>query len=209
MTALKSVPTNTSRSLEVIADDIRALERGNAFAIGKLLAEAREDAEYGDWGDWLEDEFDWGPSTAANYLSAYYLGEKFPTVGDLPLPMRAVYRLGNDFKLDDPELPLIIKALTKATEGKTKPISVADAEHIIEMTLARIEYGDYPDATLGAIAKVLAFGYPPEIIDTLKAERPTTEEEAERISRTIFNRSSEQTLLRSMPIRRTARRHTR
>src|SRR5262249_46300217 len=51
--------TNTKRPLEAIAADIRALERGNAFAIGALLAEAREDAEYGEWSEWLEEEFDW------------------------------------------------------------------------------------------------------------------------------------------------------
>jgi len=65
--------TNAGRPLEIIAADIRALERGNAFAIGALLAEAREDAGYGEWSEWLESEFDWSVETARNYLAAHRL----------------------------------------------------------------------------------------------------------------------------------------
>ena len=86
-----SMKTNAGRSLEVIADDIRALERSNAFTIGALLAEAREDAEYGKWSEWLESEFDWSEDTARNYIAAHRLGEQFRTVRNLPLPMRATF----------------------------------------------------------------------------------------------------------------------
>jgi len=175
--------TNTGRPLEIIADDIRALERGNAFAIGALLTEAREDAEYGEWSTWLESEFDWSEDTARNYMAAHRLGEQFRTVRDLPLPMRAVYRLGNDFEPDDADLPIIIEALTAATKGKSKVIGVAEADGVIDMALLRIEHGDYPDATLKALADLA--GERDEWIasatEPLKAERPTTAETAEQI----------------------------
>src|SRR5262249_6158659 len=175
--------TNTGRPLEIIADDIRALERGNAFAIGALLTEAREDAEYGEWSTWLESEFDWSEDTARNYMAAHRLGEQFRTVRDLPLPMRAVYRLGNDFEPDDADLPIIIEALTAATKGKSKVIGVAEADGVIDMALLRIEHGDYPDATLKALADLA--GERDEWIasatEPLQAERPTTAETAEQI----------------------------
>jgi hypothetical protein len=174
--------TDAGRPLEIIAADIRALERGNAFDIGALLAEARKDAEYGEWASWLESEFDWSPQTATNYMSAHRLAEQYPTVRFLPLPMRAVYRLGNDFKPDDPNLPSIIKALTAATKGKPKVISVAEADDVIELALLRIEYGDYPDATLNALADLGGGPWTASAAEALKAKRPTTAEEAEQIT---------------------------
>lgn len=174
--------TNTKRPLETIAHDIRALERGNAFAIGALLAEARDDAEYGEWAMWLEEEFDWSPDTARNYMAAHRLADKFRTVRELSLPMRAVYQLGNDFELDDPDLLAVIEALTAATKGKSKVISVAEAQSVIDMTLRRIEHGDHPDATLNALASLRA-GLPwgASAVAALKAERPTTAEAAEQV----------------------------
>src|SRR5262249_18400285 len=177
-----SAATNTRRPLDAIADDIRALERNNAFAIGALLAEAREHADYGEWAYWLEEEVDWGRETAPNYLAGHKLGEQFPTFGNLPLPMCAVYRLGNDF-LDDPGLPTIITALTEATKDKSKKISVTEADAVIDMALLRIEHGDYPDATLRAIAD-LQRGEPwtASACEELKAKRPSTKEAAEQIT---------------------------
>ena len=173
--------TNTRRPLEIIADDIRALERGNAFAIGALLAEAREDAEYGEWMVWLEDEFDWGRETARNYLAAHRLAQQFPIVGNLPLPMCAVYRLGNDF-LEDDRLPTIIEALTAATKDKSK-ISVDEADDVIEMALLRIQHGDYPDATLTAIEDLPGSRlWTASASEALKGARPTTAEEAKQIT---------------------------
>jgi len=175
--------TNTGRRpLEIIADDIRALERGNAFAIGALLAEAREDAGYGEWMAWLEDEFDWGRETARNYLAAHRLAQQFPILGNLPLPMCAIYRLGNDFKPDDSHLPIIIEALTAATKGKSKMISVAEADGVIEMALLRIEHGDYPDATLDAIENQIGEPWEALATEALKTGRPTTEETAKQIT---------------------------
>src|SRR5215469_14881048 len=173
--------TNTRRPLEIIAGDIHALERGNAFAIGALLTEAREDAEHGEWSTWLESEFDWSEDTARNYMAAHRLGEQFRTVRDLPLPMRAVYRLGNDFEPDDTRLPIVIEALTTATKGKSKVISVAEADDVIDMTLLRIEHGNYPDATLTAIDN-LRGPWTASASEALKVARPTTAEEAKQIT---------------------------
>ena len=173
---------NAGRPLEIIAADIRALERRNAFDIGALLAEARENAGYGEWSEWLEREFDWSVETARNYLAAHRLAEQYQTVRFLPLPMRAIYRLGNDFKPDDPNLPSIIKALTAAAKGKPKVISVAEADNVIELALLRIEHGDYPDATLNALADLGGGPWTASATEALKAKRPTTEEEAEQIT---------------------------
>jgi hypothetical protein len=173
---------NTKRPLEIIADDIRALERGNAFAIGALLVEARDDAGYGEWAEWLESEFDWSEDTARNYMAAHRLAEQFRTVRNLPLPMTTFYRLGNDFELDDPDLSIFIEALTDATRGKSKVISVAEANAVIDVTLLRIEHGDYPDATLNGLASLgPEQPWTETAIAKLKAERPITEEAADQL----------------------------
>ena len=77
----KSKPTNAKRNLNVIAKDIHTLERRNVFAIGALLIEAKDACEHGEWMDWLDTEFDWSESTAANYMNAFRLKAKFPVVG--------------------------------------------------------------------------------------------------------------------------------
>ena len=42
------------RSLDAIAGDIHAQERGSIFDIGALLIEAREQCEYGQWMAWKQ-----------------------------------------------------------------------------------------------------------------------------------------------------------
>jgi hypothetical protein len=97
--------------------------------------------------------------------------------------MRAVYRLGNEFEPDDADLAIIIEALTVATKGKSKVISVAEADSAIDMTLLRIEHGDYPDATLTAINDLQKWQpWTVTATEALKAKRPTTSEAAEQIT---------------------------
>jgi hypothetical protein len=172
------------RSLDVIAAEIHGLERRNIFEYGALLAEAREDApgrarlEHGEWQQWIEEQdFDFGYTTALNYLGAYRLKLKCPTVGDLKVPMRVIYDLAD---IEDSDLPAIIEALAKAS--KSKKLSVADAEEVVGLTLLQIQYGNYPPETLWALRRLPDDEeWAKQASEKLKQVKPTDEEEADRI----------------------------
>jgi hypothetical protein len=167
------------RDLDTIAADIHGLERRNAFEIGELLIEAQDACERGQWMAWLDNEFDMSDRTAENYMAASRLKEKFETVSNLPLPCRVIYELGRDVNSED--LPAIIEALAEATKGRSKPIGVVDANNVIFLARQRREYGDYPDAALGAMAEVDGEPWAAQAIAALKEVRPTTEEAAAEI----------------------------
>jgi hypothetical protein len=173
--------SNTKRDLADIAGDIHALERRSIFDIGKLLIEARDACEHGEWGDWLDREFDWSHDTADNYMAAARLADKFRTVRNLKVPLRTIYELGLD---DDiaADLPALIEALVEAS--KSKPINASRAEEVINLTRLRIEHGDYPEATLvaiGGLGELANTEWEAAATASLKAARPETDEEAKRI----------------------------
>jgi hypothetical protein len=178
-TAGKIAATNMKRDLAAIAGDIHALERRNVFEIGGLLIEAKSACEHGAWMQWLEDEFSWSDSTANNYVSAFHLKTKFPTVGNLKIPSRTLYDLADD--LDDADLPTLIEALEEAS--KAKSISVDDAQRVIHLTQLRIEYGNYPQATLFALDLLPGDEWAAQAAASLKTARPETDEEADKIVR--------------------------
>jgi hypothetical protein len=171
--------SNTKRDLAVIASDIHALERLRAFDIGKLLIEARDACEHGEWGDWLDREFDWSHDTADNYMAAARLEGKFRTVRNLKVPMRTIYDLGLDDDIDAADMPAIIDALAKAS--KSKSINASRAEEVINLARLRIAYGDYPVATLLALDDLNNSEWTGQAAESLKKAAPTTDEEAERI----------------------------
>jgi Protein of unknown function (DUF3102) len=182
MTAKPATGHNTKRSLDVIAAEIHQVERANIFAIGELLAEADRACEHGEWLQWLEDNFTWwSHDTALRYMAAYRLSAKYARVRNLRVPSTIIYDLGDD--IDDPDLPTIIEALGKATKGKTKVITVDEAEDVIELTKLRIKLGDYPKATLSALDKNIPDDaeWAAEASEELKKAQPDTAEAADAI----------------------------
>jgi len=171
------IKSNTKRDLADIAGDIHSLERRSVFDIGKLLIEAHDACTHGEWGDWLDREFDWSDDTAARYMDATRLADRFRTVRNLKVPKRIIYDLGDDIEAAD--LPAIIEALAEAS--KSKSISVTRAEEVINLTRLRIEHGDYPPATLFAIDDLANTEWAAQAAANLKKARPETDEQAERI----------------------------
>jgi Protein of unknown function (DUF3102) len=179
--AAEAKASNTKRELAAIAGDIHALERRSIFDIGKLLIEARDACAHGEWGDWLYREFDWSDDTADNYMAAARLADKFRTVRNLKVPFRVIY----DLDLDDPDLPTIIEALASAS--KSKSISVDEAEEVIDLTRRRIEFGDYPPATLAALADLKnSPEWGARAAEEVRKAKPTTSEAAEQITRAHY-----------------------
>jgi hypothetical protein len=127
----------------------------------------------------LKDEFEWSHDTAMNYIAAHELADKFRTVRNLPLPSRVIYDLASD--VDDPDLPAIIAALTAATEGRSKLISVDEAGDVIVLARQRRAYGDHSEAALDAMAEADDTPWGAQAIAALKEARPTTKEAAAEI----------------------------
>jgi Protein of unknown function (DUF3102) len=78
-----------ARTLPQIAKAIKALEKAldkvtlpKVLEIGKLLHEASEKCEYGEYMKWVANEFEWSHQTSLNYRNLYDFS-KFPNVGNL------------------------------------------------------------------------------------------------------------------------------
>lgn len=79
------IMNEVSRSIEVIAGEINAIKsqtsgilsaaftyaRRSCFEIGKRLEEAKAMLSHGEWGRWLEDNFEYSESTAGNLMRIY------------------------------------------------------------------------------------------------------------------------------------------
>jgi hypothetical protein len=179
MTMVKA-PSNSGRTLNQIAGDIHRHERASIFEIGALLIEAEEACDHGQWYAWLKREFDWSLSTAANYMWAAKLAAKSPTVRDLNVPARIIYRLAH--YLTDPKLPAMLTALEAAMK-ETGRINVGKAENVINLVLLRATFGDYPEATLKPLNYFTEHtrAWSPEVIEALKEAAPDTKEAAQAI----------------------------
>jgi len=89
-----------------ITKQIKALEKltiQTAIKIGKLLTEAEEQCEHGEYIAWLETEFDFSYSTSLNYRNAYAFSQKHNSYdyGKLNISLGAFYLLaamGDDEK---------------------------------------------------------------------------------------------------------------
>jgi hypothetical protein len=70
---------NQNQNLSTISAKIRKFEKNtiaNVVEIGRLLNEAHEQCDYGEYQDWLEREFSWSYRTALRYCHAASFAEK-------------------------------------------------------------------------------------------------------------------------------------
>lgn len=75
---MNDINTIVIRSPEVIAAEINTIKRTTAqyillqsIEIGKLLVEAKNAVPHGEWGGWLEENFEYSTSTANNLMRIY------------------------------------------------------------------------------------------------------------------------------------------
>ena len=91
------------RELKEIATELHKTmqqESADVIGIGRLLIEAKEQVEHGEWLPWLAGNFGSSVSTAANYMNAASFAAKFPTVVNLKLRPSALYVLGSELASD-------------------------------------------------------------------------------------------------------------
>jgi hypothetical protein len=103
-TPAPQVPT-CRRDLAQISQQIRALEKrtiSNVVEIGKLLEEASELCEHGEYMKWLADEFGWSHSTSLRYRAVFQLSQN-RQIGDFDkwnISISALYLLARLEKND-------------------------------------------------------------------------------------------------------------
>jgi hypothetical protein len=116
--------------LQQIGVKIRTFEKstiGNVVAIGRLLHEAREQCEHGEYQEWLNCEFAWSYRTCLRYSHACTFAEKCQpgTFEKLNLSLGALH-IAADPATSDAERAAIIKA---AQEGR---VTASIAEDIVD-----------------------------------------------------------------------------
>ena len=116
--------------LQQISAKIRTFEKstiGNVVAIGRLLHEAREQCEHGEYQEWLDCEFSWSYRTCLRYSHACTFAEKCQagTFENLNLSLGALH-IAADPSTSDDERAAIIKA---AQEGR---VTASIAEDIVD-----------------------------------------------------------------------------
>jgi hypothetical protein len=117
-----------ARPLATIARDIRSLERRNIFGVGRLLIEAKESCEHGDWLSWFKTSaFSFKQATAERYMSAARLAAEFRTVRNLKLHPVTLYRLPAIHRDHHAIFPDLLDALAKASAKRILTVPEANA----------------------------------------------------------------------------------
>jgi hypothetical protein len=206
-----SVPSKlpNRRPLDETAADIHALERSNFIEVGKLLVEAKETCDHGEWLSWLEEQFAWSVDTAENYMRVYRLADKFRKIRNLKVGKVTLYDLTYE---EENQLPAIIDALAKV--ATKQHLKLADAQNVIELAKLRLRYGNFPDATLYALQNaeeslrhlsadeesVVRKEWINKAVEALKATRPISSEAAEQIFKEVQRAHIEQLYGGKLPV---------
>ena len=126
----------TNRSLPQIAKAIKALEKKTiqtVVEIGKLLHEASEQCEHGEFMKWIEQEFSYSHDTSLNYRSAYDLSQN-PNCSDYgtwDMSLKTFYLVARLLRLDEhPTAQGEAKAIIRA--AKKRRVSSTDALLILK-----------------------------------------------------------------------------
>ncbi len=139
---------NITERLAKIAKDIRVYEKrtiANVIEIGRLLHEAFETCEHGEYEDWIVEEFGWSDQTALNYRNVYEFnknppiqkpnGLAFESVADLNISQSALYLIAG-MKRDEQQTA----RLAVINYAKRDRVTLDDARQIIKRTaLAELE----------------------------------------------------------------------
>lgn len=95
--------TQNTQPLAKISQKIKALEKNsiqNVVEIGKLLQEASEQCEYGEYMNWLKSQFGWSHQTSLRYRSVYNLSQNQQIVdfAKLDISISALYEVADLFR---------------------------------------------------------------------------------------------------------------
>ena len=122
------LPVNVAKQVRSAANRIKKMlgeMAGDIVRIGLDLIAVKEQLAHGEFGIWLESEFEWKRQTAENYMNVARTFPKFGNLDSLPIRKSAICLLAQ------PSVPNEAReeALLKARSGE--PITVAAAKEII------------------------------------------------------------------------------
>jgi hypothetical protein len=173
---------HNKHNVDAIGAELR--KRTDIFEIGELLTRAKKLLEHGDWLPWLALYWPHSEDTAERRMRAYRFAEKFRSVRNVRVAPGTIERLIDFYDNHDPDLPKVIEALVRKSKTAEKPITVAAADKVIELTTLEIEYGSFPPATLYAIYGIdKSATWANAAIKALKRAAPTSDVAAEQIVR--------------------------
>jgi hypothetical protein len=120
--------TKANRTLDVVADELRAAfkhEADNVIKIGSLLLEVKAKLGHGKWLPWLEKEFSMSERSANRYMKDFEFA-KSVNVADLKLRVSVLHQL-SECKFDPEESAAILKAAKTEWVGTKKAQEIAAA----------------------------------------------------------------------------------
>ncbi len=98
----------------------------DVIEIGRLLLEAQDQLEHGEWLPWVERELDFSERTAQRYVSAYCFSLEYVTVTDLNLTRSALYQIaGGGYEPDEIAAVLAVAAEERVPRQRVDEIVVA------------------------------------------------------------------------------------
>lgn len=122
------LPANVAKQARSAADRIKKRLRRTVTDIiqtGRDLIAVKERLSHGEFGAWLEAEFEWKQRTADNFIAVAIKFANFANLDSLPIRQSALYLLAQPSVPDEAR----DEALAKAENGE--PITVAAAKEII------------------------------------------------------------------------------
>jgi hypothetical protein len=122
----------TNKTLLQIAKAIKVLEKKtiqNVVEIGKLLCEASEQCDHGEYMPWLKSEFGWSHDTSLNYRNVYVLSQNpnFSDFAKLNISISALYLVARYLKDDDQVSQAAGVAIIEAAKGGRVSYHMAQA----------------------------------------------------------------------------------
>jgi hypothetical protein len=147
--------SNTPTPLPEISQKIKALEKNDiqsAIEKGKLLNEAHEQIQHGDYLTWLKTEFGWSHGTASNLRNVYDLTQnhKIYDFAKLDISISALYTVARIMNHGAPA-DMIAVGVAVITAAQTGRVSFQTAQGIIKNALAKsIEDKDRTGAAASA-----------------------------------------------------------
>ena len=122
------LPSNVAKQVRSAADRIKKRIKRTVSDIvqtGLDLSAVKKQLSHGEWGVWLEAEFEWKPVTAWNFMQVAIKFSIIEDLNSLPIRPTALYLLAQPSVPDEARE----EALEKAENGE--PITVAAAKEII------------------------------------------------------------------------------
>ena len=130
---MKTVTPIVSEPVELtsLTHEIKGLAREtieNIISIGKKLLQAKELMPHGEWGNWLQQEFDWSQDTAGNFMN---VAKQFPQLPEgTDFTAEALYILARNSVPPEARAVAVAEAKKgKVTAKKAKKIKKATKEY--------------------------------------------------------------------------------